>query len=831
MHSAQVNYVTVVVVCLLALGVHGVVMRGEDNLASQEPRLTHLQQTRDASSSQQATSTTNQVQYASKFDASTHTLADPDASVVEGRNEQYLGEQTFKRYESLRFQITMPFSLPLLDLTFLFGTSFIASRQSQSMELDLNSTWTDASLATYLCETVDSTYTALTINGNGTYLKLPSCLPINATFLYTVRINEMVIESFAYVGSLVGTLVLQRCRFQPVLPASGTDGFNADGTVNWGEVWSLINPTLLDLSEGGLRGSLPTSLGQYIYTLRLQHNNFTGTLPSSLFTSMMNVVAYEFNFGYNQLTGTFPSSFFAHPAGLTALQGFYLFVDNNRLSGTLPSSLFLPFESQNLVRFTFDARNNTLSGSIPTQLITNQIVQSYTSTLTIDLAHNALEGTIPPTLFTNLTGLSYFNFSASFNKISGTLPPLLFPSGMSLSSGSTGIVLDLANNSITGTIPYGFLTLTQIATGVSPAWLNIAGNQLTGSIPNSLFNDFAAGTIMLTAARNQLNGSLPTFLASGNVFSLDVSSNLIEGPIPSVWQSQYPRDISLSDNPGINGTLLTTLFSSTGITSFSAKHTSLSGTLPSIGASLGVLELAYTNVDFCNASSSPISNFVGPTCDLSSSSACTCQASFLPCIASCPCSITTKPSGSAPLPPQCVDGVWSTASTLIIAAGSGVVTITGNLTSSSVRFSDAASSINVTGCADNLSEVLVELDDAGAREIGGSKVLRDLVTVADADENGTPCLNLTLVAVKSSTSGTCRKVKSDKIASQNNGKTLAAFFSVSSTSCNLWWIILAAVLGGAVLIAIVIIVICVTCCKSCKLKVRPYAASEGVYRT
>lgn len=836
MHLSQLACLLAITTCLLSLGVDAVVLKGGANLASlKEPGL----ETRDASSSRRATLSSNAVYIASNYDASSSSLADHDGTAAESREERLFGHETLKRYATIAFDFLPsfnPFS-GIIPLTTFFGTSVIVFRQSQSMTLDLNDTWTNESLEEYLCWTINWSYGSLTINGNGTYLKVPSCLPVNGTSLQSIKINEMVVESFL-AFTTISTLTLQRCRFSPVATAPD-DGFNPDGTVNWNEVWAAIRPNLLEVSNGNLRGSIPSTLGDYVRTLRLQGNQLSGTLPPSLFTSIQDSTAYEFNFGNNQLTGSIPANFFAYPSGFSMLQGFYVYLNDNRLSGTLPPSLLLPFEQQYLVLFTLDLSGNMLSGSIPTQLIAREIVESYTSFFTLSLARNGLEGSIPPTLFANLTGMAAFNFDASSNKLSGTLPTNLFPNGMTLTSnnGAMSLKLDLANNSLTGSIPNGLLALSSLANGPSPVWLSVSDNQLSGTIPSSLFNDFDSASLMLTAARNQLNGTLPTFLTGGNVFSLDVANNKLEGSIPNDWQSQNPRDINLSNNAAINGTFPLSLFTGTGITSFAAKHTSLTGILPAIGISLGVFDLAYTNIDFCNANSSPISNFAGTTCDLSNSTACTCQLTFVPCIALCPCSVTTKPSSSSSSSAQCVNGAWSTASTLVISAGSGVVTITGNLTSSSVRFSDAISSINVTGCANNLAEVSVELNDTAAREIGGSsiiggsRVLRDLVTVAEADENGTPCMDLSLVAVKASTTGTCRKVKSEKEAAQNNGKTLAAYFTVSSTSCNLWWIILSAALGGAVIIAVIIVIVCVTCCKCCKLKVRPYAASEGVFRT
>lgn len=53
----------------------------------------------------------------------------------------------------------------------------------------------------------------------------------------------------------------------------------------------------------------------------------------------------------------------------------------------------------------------------------------------------------------------------------------------------------------------------------------------------------------------------------------------------------------------------------------------------------------------------------------------------------------------------------------------------------------------------------------------------------------------------------CKEVKAEK--AKRDSKTIAAVFTLDTSKCNLWWIILVSVLGGILLIGILILILLV----------------------
>ena len=109
--------------------------------------------------------------------------------------------------------------------------------------------------------------------------------------------------------------------------------------------------TGLDLSGGNLRGSLPANLAtlKQLRYLVVDNNRLSGPLPSlDGLTSLQAVFVH-----HNQLTGPIPSL-----AGLTSLG--YFAADHNELSGHIPSSVS---DLPQLQYFAID--NNQLSGRVP----------------------------------------------------------------------------------------------------------------------------------------------------------------------------------------------------------------------------------------------------------------------------------------------------------------------------------------------------------------------------------------------------------------------------------------------------------------------------------
>lgn len=142
--------------------------------------------------------------------------------------------------------------------------------------------------------------------------------------------------------------------------------------------------------------------------------------------------------------------------------------------------------------------NSQLQGSIPADLGLIQNLQF------LDLSNNSLNGSIPFSLF-NATNLRF---------------------------------LDLSSNSFSGQLPENMFALQNLQV------LNLSDNALAGKLPDSVTNLKNLTTI--SAKNNYLSNSLP----SGFVFvqSLDLSSNLIDGSLPSDFGGDFVRYLNLSYN-------------------------------------------------------------------------------------------------------------------------------------------------------------------------------------------------------------------------------------------------------------------------------------------
>ncbi|CAK8542020.1 unnamed protein product [Lathyrus sativus] len=181
------------------------------------------------------------------------------------------------------------------------------------------------------------------------------------------------------------------------------------------------------LAGKGLRGYLPSELGNLIYLRRLSlHTNlFHGSIPVQLFnaSSLHSIFLHG-----NNLSGNLSPSI----CNLPRLQNIDL--SQNSLAGSIPGSLGNCAQLQRLIL----ARNN-FSGDIPVTpwMKLKNLVQ-------LDLSANLLEGSIPDEIgyLNSLTG----TLNLSFNHLSGKVPK-------SLGKLPVTVSFDLRSNDLSGEIP------------------------------------------------------------------------------------------------------------------------------------------------------------------------------------------------------------------------------------------------------------------------------------------------------------------------------------------------------------------------------------------
>lgn len=248
---------------------------------------------------------------------------------------------------------------------------------------------------------------------------------------------------------------------------------------------------------GKLSGSIPKSIARLtnLKSLDFSGNNLTGPIPASLgrLTKLT-----ELNLAINGLTGPIPASL----GQLTSLTNLDL--DLNKLSGPIPATL------GQLTKLTnFDLSSNRLSGPIPASL------SHLTKATRFDLRSNRLTGSIPAS-FGALKNPEML-LSVGTNRLSGPIPRAVGEMDIML--------LDLSYNKFTGDASF---LLGRNKKNLDTLYLDDNKFQFDMSkveFPISLRN--------LDIRNNRIYGSLPKQLGQLRLKFLDVSHNMLCGPIPT----------------------------------------------------------------------------------------------------------------------------------------------------------------------------------------------------------------------------------------------------------------------------------------------------------
>ena len=481
---------------------------------------------------------------------------------------------------------------------------------------------------------------------------------------------------------------------------------------------SNLSEIVLNLSNNNLSGSISSGLLASIeevenVVIDLSSNNLTGTIPAALFdvSPLANLEVVYVSFADNALEGSIPASFLT--SSLYAAASVTFDVSSNRLNGTVSAALFS--ELENLAAVAFNASSNNISGSVPNfwpsmnstglssasfSLSNNQLTGSVltdlvaTSTVTglqsieWDLRLNSLSGAIPSGLFgPSTSNLARLKIALDGNDLTGSLPTDLF-STANFSSAYT-IILSLASNGLSGSLPSGFLT--DIPSTLQVLSLDLSDNDfggvfsadflapftsiprislqlglincgLTGSLPTNLFGQITTGVSLFVDSNSisgafDYNGLLSN--ASSNGFSwldLSASNNELSGllDIPSVARSYalnlnlshnqlsslnvstaaiYIKSLDVSHNIELAGKLPQIVFdASSQLLLFNASNTALSGDFPLVSGDLSLaiqtLDLSDTLIDFCSGSRSIWSVASLTTCRLSDTNASSCSSAY-----------------------------------------------------------------------------------------------------------------------------------------------------------------------------------------------------------
>ncbi|XP_027172855.1 receptor-like protein 7 [Coffea eugenioides] len=364
------------------------------------------------------------------------------------------------------------------------------------------------------------------------------------------------------------------------------------------------------LSLGGnenLTVSLPKLNCSISYSLRqldLSLTSFSAALPDSIgCIGSLN----SLDLGFCQISGVIPESV----GNLTQLTELSL--DSNSLRGKIPDKFF---NSQKISMLLLCY--NLLSGNISNSLL------NLTHLERLDLSSNQLSGSIPPSIFiipplsvldlssnhfvgvgqdlyvdSNKLQKNAFNSEAPWNTTNNV--SISYPDFTYLRLSSCQIkefpeffrnserlgVLDLSNNVIHGEIPSWFMSKTFDKLHN----LNLSHNFLAGTIDQlPVTPDLAS----LDVSSNSLQGPIPSSICDPSLLRiLDLSNNNLSGPIPQCLgnsSQQYLEAMDLGNNR-LFGTIPTTFSKGNSLRFLMLNDNQLQGPLPRSLANCEGLEL------------------------------------------------------------------------------------------------------------------------------------------------------------------------------------------------------------------------------------------------
>ncbi|KAM7477949.1 hypothetical protein LguiA_026162 [Lonicera macranthoides] len=354
---------------------------------------------------------------------------------------------------------------------------------------------------------------SLRLKNCGLYGELPTAifhLP-NLEILYAPD-NENLTGSLPefHRNSHLKILALYNTSFSGVLPHS---------------IGNLSSLSVLDLSACQFSSYLPASLNNLtlLTYLFLDNNQFSGTIPILESLSKLTTLSLSLN----KLDG----GDLLWLGKLTRLTELDLGSLAN-LSGEIPSSV------ANLTQLAqINLRDNQLAGEIPSWLT------NMTHSIVIELSKNQFHGQIPSS-FSQLKNLGFLGLAG--NELSGTVEADIFLCLRNLTLlqlGGNHITL-LNNNKTNDTLPrFRILFLEYCNITEFPHFLrfqdelealSLIGNKIRGKIPEWVSKMSIETLGLIDFSDNMLEGfeQLPEVLPWVNLVTLELSNNMLRGPLP-----------------------------------------------------------------------------------------------------------------------------------------------------------------------------------------------------------------------------------------------------------------------------------------------------------
>ena len=688
--------------------------------------------------------------------------------------------------------------------------------------------WDNATFATNFCAgaSLPSAAVVLIMEAKTAPFLLPDCFFNYGQFTAITLSNIIIVGNSSFLDPLdrLATSTASSSLTRISLTDSFLQTYSSDSlqyTPGWTTFFNtfplLSSLTMLNCS---LTGSLPATIPATLLTLVLSQNQLAGTVPSTLFNNFSSTSlaggTLSVYLDYNELIGNLPAPLLATlPANSTVL----LVLMNNNLVGTIPLRFLTINQASTIVGLTIVLDSNSIIDTLPSDLWGLPTTMDSLTTLTISASSLLISGTIPSTWLSQYSfpALTHFSLTMNTCQLSGKLHSGLIPA--SLPSISFFAIV-MSNNLLNAPIDPSLLS-----TVLS---LPISTSQFTFTASSSGIN----GTLTLPTP--------PTNSTTSPRIRLYLDSNSISSLNVEAYAVKYLTYLDVSYNSALQGSLNNLFSSSTSIlTNLDVRNTSLTGTMPYMAlmntTALTTLSMDGVAIDFCSGSNRTLWNATSVlrSCSLLRTSANDCSslypsscaisapvapvASVVPTPIAPTCSNATKPGDQF----YCVNGVWTSNTTvttpvLTIPSGASQTIVSGDVESSSIVFAGLGSTLTINGCASNLTSVSLTLTSDDLK--GNSKIVQQLIVLASSDCTDDVLSTVTLVTQVSGS--TCRKVKASK--SVSNGQ-LSGIFTIDSSPCNRWWIILVSVICGLIVIGLVIFVLLVIFVPKVRYAVRPYS--------
>ena len=402
----------------------------------------------------------------------------------------------------------------------------------------------------------------------------------------------------------------------------------------------------LNLAANQLTGTIPQLVSDYAsqlssVSINLSSNRLNGTVSANILKidSSFYLNSLSFDASSNRLTGSVPR--FLATVGVYNIFGNPLVINsvninlaNNLLSGSLPIALGPEWATMTIMRWNLDS--NSISGTIP-----NGIATDYIRNITyfyFSANKNQLSGVLPPYLVRSSANLLTLSFSVSSNKLSGSIPTTFLKGiGYTIST----LTLDMSFNGLSGSIPVAFLEpfTTVVASGRNYLNLNLANNRLTGALPWNILGNLYSLTVNIdsnsiggffpwddllvnassiratlvnvSAVNNNFGGELvfPALTYSSFNVYLNLHGNSLRRLVADT-SVPYLRALDVANNNNLKGRLPSGFLQvGSRLNDLRAYRTGLTGAFPSISgvvnSGLINLDLSYTSIDFCSAIVAP----------------------------------------------------------------------------------------------------------------------------------------------------------------------------------------------------------------------------------